>query len=208
MFADPRDSGKTTESSKMNLSPRFEQALHYAVVIHAGQMRKATEVPYVAHLLGVASIALEYGAHEDEAIGALLHDAAEDAGGRGRLDDIRQRFGDAVAQIVEGCTDTFELPKPEWRKRKDDYVAHVELASASVRLVSAADKLHNARATLRDYRRLGEALWARFHGGKEGTLWYYSALVKAFRQAGTNELVEDLARVVGEIEKLAAQGWP
>jgi GTP pyrophosphokinase len=190
----------------MNLSPRFEQALHYAVVIHAWQSRKGTEVPYIAHLLGVASIALEYGANEDEAIGALLHDAAEDAGGRGRLEDIRQRFGDAVAEIVEGCTDTFEVPKPEWRKRKEGYIAHVEHASASVRLVSAADKLHNARAILRDCRTRGEALWSRFNGGKEGTLWYYRELVKAFRKAGTNELVEELGRVVGEVETLAREG--
>ena len=185
----------------MNLSSRFEQALQYAFVVHAGQMRKASDVPYIAHLLGVASIALEYGANEDEAIGALLHDAAEDAGGRGRLEDIRLRFGDAVAAIVEGCTDTFETPKPEWRRRKEDYIAHLAKTSAAVRLVSAADKLHNARAILSDYRRVGEALWPRFNGGRNGTLWYYRALVTAFRAAGTNELVEELGRVVGEIEE-------
>src|SRR5262249_43734156 len=162
------------------------------VVAHSGQMRKASGIPYIAHLLGVASIALEYGANEDEAIGALLHDAAEDAGGRGRLEDIRLRFGDAVAAIVEGWTHTVQTPKPEWRKRKEDYIAHVAMASPSVRLVSAADKLHNARAILRDYRRIGEELWPRFNGGREGTLWYYRELVKAFRQAGTNELVEEL----------------
>ena len=164
----------------MHLSPRFEQALHYAVLIHAGQIRKGTEIPYLAHLLGVASIALEYGANEEEAIGALLHDAGEDAGGRGRIEDIRQRFGDAVANIVEGCTDTDVVPKPAWRKRKEDYIAHVHSASASVRLVSASDKLHNARAILRDYRVHGEELWGRFTGGKEGTLWYYRSLVNAF----------------------------
>src|SRR3974390_3192265 len=125
----------------MNLSPRFELALQYAAVIHAGQVRKGSGVPYIAHLLGVASIALEYEANEDEAIGALLHDAAEDAGGRGRLEDIRLRVGERVAEIVEGCTDTFETPKPVWRKRKEDYVAHIPKASAAVRLVSAADKL-------------------------------------------------------------------
>jgi len=189
---------------KMNLNSRFEEALQYAVVAHAGQMRKGSGVPYIAHLLGVASIALEYGANEDEAIGALLHDAAEDAGGRGRLEDIRQKFGDAVAAIVEGCTDTFETPKPEWRKRKEDYIAHIATASPSVRLVSAADKLHNARAILRDYRRVGEALWPRFNGGRDGTLWYYRALVTAFRAAGTNELMEELGRVVGEVEGAAA----
>lgn len=187
----------------MNLSPRFDRALHYAVLIHAGQLRKGTEIPYLSYPLGVASIALEYGANEDEAIRALLHDAGEDAGGRGRIEDIRQRFGDAVADIVEGCTDSDVAPKPEWRKRKQEYIAHLPGASHSVRLVSAADKLHNARSILRDYRVHGEDLWRRFNGGKDGTLWYYRSLVKAFSRGGRNELVEELDRVVAEIERLS-----
>lgn len=189
----------------MNLSPRFEQALHYAVLIHAGQLRKGTEIPYVSHLLAVASIALEYGANEDEAIGALLHDAGEDAGGRGRIDDIRQRFGEAVADVVDGCTDTDVVPKPAWRKRKEDYITHIRYASDSVRLVSASDKLHNARAILRDYRVHGEKLWDRFTGGKDGTLWYYRSLVEAFSKAEKNELVEELKRVVSEIEAMSRE---
>jgi GTP pyrophosphokinase len=188
----------------MNLSPRFDQALNYAVLIHAGQVRKGTEIPYLAHLLGVASIALEYGATEEEAIGALLHDAAEDAGGRGRIEDIRQQFGNAIAEIVDGCTDADVLPKPEWRERKETYISQVSTASASVRLVSAADKLHNARAILRDYRAHGEELWQRFNGAKEGTLWYYRSMVNAFFNAERNELVEELDRVVSEIEKLSS----
>lgn len=187
----------------MHLSQRFEEALRYAAVIHAGQMRKGTGIPYLSHLLAVAAIALEHGATEDEAIGALLHDAGEDAGGEGRIADIRLRFGDAVAGIVQGCTDTVANPKPEWRPRKEAYIAHVPQASASVRLVSAADKLHNARSILRDYRRLGEALWPRFNGGKDGTLWYYRSLVAAFRQAGDSELIDELDRTVAEIERLS-----
>ena len=109
----------------MNLSPTFEQALHYATLIHAGQCRKGTEIPYIAHLLGVVSVALEHGANEDEAIGALLHDAGEDAGGDGRIEDVRHRFGNAVADIVQGCTDAVTIPKPPYRKRKEDYIAHV-----------------------------------------------------------------------------------
>ncbi len=140
----------------MNLSPRFESALSYAAVIHAHQQRKGTGIPYLAHLLAVTSIALEHGATEDEAIAALLHDAGEDAGGRGRIEDIRQRFGDAVADIVQGCTDTEVTPKPPWRKRKEDYIAHLADASPSTLLVSAADKLHNARAILSDLRVHGE----------------------------------------------------
>jgi (p)ppGpp synthase/HD superfamily hydrolase len=187
----------------VHLSPRFDQALQYAVLIHAGQCRTGTEIPYLSHLLGVASIALEYGANEDEVIGALLHDAAEDAGGRGRIADIRHRFGDAVADIVAGCTDADVLPKPAWRKRKEDYIAHLPTASPSVRLVSAADKLHNARAILRDYRVHREDLWKRFHGGKDGTLWYYRSLVDGFSKTERNELIEELDRVVSEIERIS-----
>jgi len=187
----------------MHLSPQFEQALHYAVVIHAGQIRKGTDIPYLAHLLGVASIALEYGGSEVEALAALLHDAGEDAGGIGRIEDIRQRFGNAVADIVQGCTDTVVVPKPEWRKRKEEYIAHLPDATSAVRLVSASDKLHNARAILRDYRVHGDHLWLRFTGGKHGTLWYYRELVGAFDKADRNELVSELDRVVTEIETLS-----
>jgi (p)ppGpp synthase/HD superfamily hydrolase len=121
--------------------------------------------------------------------------------------DIRHRFGDAVADIVQGCTDAVTIPKPPWQKRKEVYIAHVPKASASVRLVSASDKFHNARAILRDFRRLGDALWSRFNGGKTGTLWYYRSLVTAFRQGGNNELIEELDCVVTEIEQLAAKPW-
>src|ERR1035437_241253 len=151
----------------MKLSPRFEQALVYATVVHAHQERKGSGIPYIAHLLGVCSLVLEHGGDEDAAIGALLHDAGEDAGGQGRLDDIRLRFGEGVAGIVQGCTDTLETPKPPWKKRKEQYIAHVEYAAPSVRLVSAADKVHNARAILADVRAKGEAAFAIFKGGKD-----------------------------------------
>ncbi|MDZ4847770.1 MAG: HD domain-containing protein [Pirellulaceae bacterium] len=186
----------------MNLSSRFDEALHYAVLIHAGQKRKGTEIPYIAHLLGVVSIALEYGANEDEAIGALLHDAGEDAGGDGRIEDIRLRFGNAVADIVQGCTDAVIIPKPPWQKRKEDYIAHVATVSPSVVLVSASDKLHNARAILSDYRDLGDALWTRFNGGKDGTLWYYRSLIAAFRMVHNSRLIDELDRVVAELDRL------
>ena len=191
----------------MILTSKFDQALHYAALIHAHQKRKDTEIPYLAHLLGVASIALEHGANEDEAIGALLHDAGEDAGGDGRIEDIRHRFGDAVADMVQGCTDAVTIPKPPWQKRKEDYIAHVPKASASVRLVSASDKLHNARAILRDFRRLDDALWARFTGGKEGTLWYYRQLAVIFLEAAAAHpritgLACQLDLTVAALEKL------
>ncbi len=189
----------------MQLTSRFEEALTYAVRLHAAQDRKGTKIPYVAHLLSVASIALTHGGNEDEAIAALLHDAVEDQGGAATLEEIRKRFGDEVAAIVDGCTDTDVVPKPPWRARKEAYIAHIHKASPSVRLVSASDKLDNARAVLGDYRIVGEALWARFKGGREGTLWYYGELVKAFREAGGSPLVDELDRVVTEIHRLAAK---
>jgi (p)ppGpp synthase/HD superfamily hydrolase len=186
----------------MHLSSRFEDALLYAAQKHATQIRKGSGVPYVAHLIGTASIALEYGANEDEAIAALLHDAIEDQGGAQTREEIRSRFGDTVTAIVVGCTDADTIPKPPWRQRKEAYIAHLASASPSVRLVSASDKLHNARSILKDYRELGESLWGRFTGGREGSLWYYRELVKAFQQAGNNPLIEELDRVVHEIESL------
>jgi len=188
------------------LGHRFEEALPYAAQLHRDQVRKGTGVPYVSHLLAVAGIVLEHGGNEDEAIAALLHDAVEDQGGAPTLHAIRQRFGDTVAAIVEGCTDTDEMPKPPWRPRKEAYIAHVASASPSVRLVSAADKLHNARTILADYRRHGDAVWDRFSGGKDGTLWYYRALVEAYRPHGVTPLVGELERVVGELERLAGRG--
>jgi (p)ppGpp synthase/HD superfamily hydrolase len=191
-------------------SARFHQALVYAAELHATQVRKGTSVPYIAHLLAVAAIALEAGASEDEAIAALLHDAFEDQGGAEVREAIRSRFGDAVVGIIDGCTDAEIIPKPPWRERKVAYVAHLPHASPSVRLVSAADKLHNARAILHDYRILGAALWSRFNGGEEGTLWYYRALVTAFREAEPEPrvdfIVAELDRTLQELETLAARG--
>lgn len=186
----------------MMLSHRFTEALIYASELHATQVRKGSGVPYIAHLLGVASIALEYGANEDEAIAALLHDAIEDQGGNATREEIRRRFGDIVTEIVDGCTDADITPKPPWRQRKEDYIAHLPTASASVRLVSAADKLYNAATILKDYRILGDSIWSRFKGGKEGSLWYYRALVVAFRQGESTPLVDELERVVSELENL------
>ena len=134
---------------------------------------------------------------------ALLHDAVEDQGGAATREEIRRRFGDRVVAIVDGCTDSDVTPKPPWKERKQAYLAHISAASPSVQLISASDKLDNARAILADYRSLGESLWTRFHGGRDGTLWYYRSLVEAFRKAGSNALVEELDRVVRQIEDLA-----
>lgn len=187
----------------MTFSQHFSEALTFAAELHATQCRKGTEIPYIAHLLGVASIAMEHGATEDEAIAALLHDAVEDHGPQQRP-EIERRFGPAVLAIVEGCTDTDQVPKPPWKARKEAYIAHVRAAPASVALVSASDKLHNARAILQDYRLLGESLWKRFNGGKEGTLWYYRELIKAFRGNAPQALVGELDRVVSDMAELAS----
>jgi len=186
----------------MILSQRFTDALTFATQLHANQIRKGSGVPYLAHLLGVASIALEYGANEDEAIAALLHDAIEDQGGAATREEIRHRFGDTVTDIVDGCTDADTIPKPPWRQRKEAYIASIPTASTSVRLVSASDKLHNARSILHDYRRLGDNLWECFHGGKDGTLWYYRSVLEAFLSTESTPLVEELERVVDELESL------
>lgn len=187
----------------MPYTEKFEEALVYAAQLHRDQVRKGTGVPYVTHLLAVAAIVGENGGTEDEVVAALLHDAPEDAGGEARLAEIQARFGNPVADIVAGCTDTYEDPKPPWRARKEAYLVHLAGALDPVRLVSAADKLHNARSILADYRAFGEDLWGRFNGGRDGTLWYYRAVADTLQEAGNSPLVAELDRVVAELERLA-----
>ena len=182
----------------MTYGEKLEHALLYASRLHRNQVRKGTSTPYITHLLAVASIVGENGGTEDEVVAALLHDAPEDQGGEATLRDIRLRFGDEVAEIVDGCTDTYQDPKPPWRERKERYLAHLANAPDSVRLVSSADKLHNARSVLSDYRLVGEDLWTRFNGRKEGTLWYYRAIVDTLPDE--NPIIEELDRVVTELE--------
>jgi (p)ppGpp synthase/HD superfamily hydrolase len=192
-------------SSTSLLGPRFEQALVYAAMLHAGQVRKSTPIPYVSHVLAVSAIALEHGANEDEAIAALLHDAVEDCGGKPRLLDIRHRFGATVADIVAGCTDADVTPKPPWEERKRQYIEHVKTASPSVLLVSCSDKVHNARSIVADLR-AGVDVFALFKGGKDGTLWYYRSLLEIFQQRNVPpRLVAELARSVSEMQSLAGE---
>jgi (p)ppGpp synthase/HD superfamily hydrolase len=191
------------KSKTVTLGPRFEEGLLFAKGKHDGQTRKATAVPYIAHLLSVASLVLEAGGDEDLAIAALLHDVVEDCGGAPMLEEVRRRFGERVAHVVQGCTDTDLDPKPPWRQRKEDYLTHLQTADADIRLVSAADKLHNARSILADYREFGESVWERFQGKRDGTLWYYRSLVDEFRKRDLNSLVNQLERVVGDLEAVA-----
>ena len=204
----------TLESSTAVLGPRFAGALSYAATLHATQLRKGTKTPYISHLLAVAALAIEYGANEDEAIAALLHDSIEDQGGAEIRRRITALFGQAVADIVEGCTDTDEMPKPPWRERKERYIAHVAQTSPSVRLVSMCDKLHNARSLIMDLRGKRADLWSRFSAGRDETCWYYRQLVNVFRDAlkqdppsslRMNELLEELTHTVGLLERESAQ---
>jgi GTP pyrophosphokinase len=186
------------------LGPRLQRAFRYAAEKHAGQTRKQTAVPYLSHLMAVASLVLEAGGDEDLAIAALLHDVVEDCGGTPILRDVEKKFGPRVAKVVEGCTDTVLDPKPPWRQRKEDYLRELKDADSDTRLVSAADKLHNVRSILTDYRHQGETIWSRFNGKKEGTLWYYRALRAEFQRT-PNRLTDELEIAVAELEQLGAE---
>jgi (p)ppGpp synthase/HD superfamily hydrolase len=194
---------RTSVSRRPPLGRRFEQALRYANRLHATQEKKGTGVPYMAHLLGVASIVLSHGGDEDLAIAALLHDGPEDQGGLAILKEIELIFGKRVADVVDACTDTYDDPKPEWLARKQNYIAGVRHKSADARLVVAADKLHNGRQVLEDHRQLGDVVFDRFKGKKDGTLWYYRRLVNELRQADSAPILDELERVVSELEHAA-----
>ncbi|AFZ37513.1 metal dependent phosphohydrolase [Stanieria cyanosphaera PCC 7437] len=184
------------------LSNRFEQALVYATRLHAQQVRKGSGVPYISHLLSVAALVIEDGGDEDEAIAALLHDAIEDQGGDKTRQEIREKFGETVVNIVNACTDAEVIPKPPWQARKQNYIEKMRHASPQVRRVSMADKLHNARSILADWHRGENDIWSRFTGGREGTLWYYRSLIEVNRQAGSNFLTEECGRVVKQLEQI------
>ena len=200
-----RTSRRKTPSTKkaVRLGPRFLRAFDFAAEKHAGQRRKASTIPYVAHLIGVASLVLEAGGDEDLAIAALLHDVVEDCGGAPMLKEVRWRFGKRVAKIVDECTDADTYPKPPWRERKEKYLRRLKKADADTRLVSAADKLNNVRSILSDYRASGESIWARFNGGRTGTLWYYRVLLDAFLRHKLNRITRDFELAVNELEALA-----
>jgi len=189
---------------RYRLGRRFDDALGHALRLHRKQARKGKNVPYAAHLLGTAGTVLDFGGDEAQAIAALLHDAAEDHGGRKRLEKIRKRFGGAVAVMVEDCTDTFERRKPDWKPRKQAYIASLPVKDARSLLVSAADKLDNARAIVSDLRKDGPATLDRFHG-KRDTVWYFQELVKSFKKLKVGAIAEELEAAVKEMTALAAR---
>jgi (p)ppGpp synthase/HD superfamily hydrolase len=178
------------------LTSRYDEAFRYAHELHRNQRRKDTTIPYISHLMTVSAMVVEHGGNEDQAIGALLHDAAEDQGGADTLEEIRTRFGDAVAAIVSDCTDSWNEPKPEWRSRKEIYLAILPTKPRQSLLVSLADKTHNAEAILFDYRVMGDAIWDRFNGGAAGTRWYYQSLANIFAEVMPGRLSDRLSRAV------------
>jgi len=197
------------EKLEKPLSKRFDRALRFASRLHANQPRKGTQIPYFAHLMAVASIAMEAGANEDEAIAALLHDAPEDQGGKKTLNKIRRRFGSRVAAIVEHCSDTFETPKPPWLDRKRIYVDGLKSADAGMLLVSIADKVHNAQATLRDLRIVGPEVFDRFSASPAQTMQNYRNLLAAYESGPADDrresLVAELRRTLDSIDAIISQ---
>ncbi len=193
------------KGDKPLLSVRFQDALVYASRLHAAQVRKGTRIPYVSHLLGVASLVLEAGGDEDQAIAALLHDAIEDQPRGGKTTkEIHRKFGSRVLEIVVACTDATSHPKRPWMERKREYVARARTHSPEARLVSVADKLHNTRAILADYRQIGDRVWDRFSASRDEVLWYYRSLADVYSEAGDAAgLLGELKVVVEELERTA-----
>ena len=194
------------------LSDRFTRAVDYARHLHIEQ-RKGTRIPYMAHLLGVAALVMGETGHvdfpvtEEMIIAALLHDAAEDHGGKPRLQDIEHNFGADVARMVEGLSDTLVADsshKEPWPERKQGYLERLRGEPADVKLISAADKLYNARSILDDYRKIGAEVWKRFKRGRDQQLWYFDELIEVFKASGTNRIVEELKRVVTELKEISA----
>lgn len=186
------------------LSDRYKQALDLAFDLHREQSRKGSqEIPYFAHLMSVSALVLENGGSEDQAIAALLHDAVEDQGGYETLKKIEGEFGKEVAQIVDGCTDSYKKPKLDWDLRKKTYLEKLKTESDDVKLVALADKVHNARAILCDLQEEGDSIWLRFNGGKARTVKYYQSLANIFDESPFPYLKKELRHLVEEMITIA-----
>ena len=197
---------------QLHLTDRFTRAVDYARILHI-ERRKGTSIPSIAHVLGVASLVMgeagrvPFPITEDMAIAALLHDAVEDHGGEPRLEDIRRNFGDNVARMVEGLSDSLEESpdsKRPWEERKAAYVEKLRHEPADIQLISAADKLYNARAILDEHRFIGAEVWRRFKRGRKHQIGYFDQLLSVFKSAGTNRIVDEFERVVAELKTQSA----
>jgi (p)ppGpp synthase/HD superfamily hydrolase len=182
------------------ITQRFLGALTLALDLHRLQLRKGTTIPYASHLLAVTALVLEHGGNEDQAIAAALHDAVEDQGGQPTLDRIWSQFGPQVARLIQSLTDADTTPKPPWRERKERYVARLATAPEEALLVDLACKVHNARTIVRDVKREGAKAWERTGGGRDGSRWYYRALLRAMQARTSGALVEEFAGLVQELE--------
>jgi len=209
-MAKKTETGELWQTKQLHLSSRFSSAVDYARILHI-ERRKGTDIPYMAHLLGVAAQVMGEAGHadvtEDMVIAALLHDAAEDHGGQLRLDDIEHNFGSDVAQMVESLSDSLaedSSKKAPWRERKENYLKRLRREQPDVLLISAADKLYNARSILDDYRKIGPEVWKRFKRGRKHQLWYFRELLKVFKAAGKNRIVAELERVTDKLERISA----
>jgi (p)ppGpp synthase/HD superfamily hydrolase len=200
------------QQQELHLTQHFSDAVDYVRKIHVG-CRKQTKVPYLAHLLGVASLVmgengyLDFPVTEDIVIAALLHDAVEDEGGWTRLRDIETNFGANVARMVAGCSDSFvdrEQEKPSWESRKKEYLERLQNEPADTLLISAADKLYNARTILDDYRTVGPEVWKRFKRSRDQQLWYLRECLKTFRQRGPKRITDELDRVAADLERVTS----
>ena len=208
----PADPLPENSKEHLHLTDRFTRAVDYARTLHI-ERRKGTDIPYMAHLLGVASLVMgesgrvDFPVTEDMVIAALLHDTVEDHGGATRLNDVALNFGSNVARMVEGLSDTLaedSTRKEKWEDRKRKYIDRLRDEPADVQLISAADKLYNAQSILTDYRRIGPEIWRRFRRGRNEQLWYFDELLKVFKKSGTNEIVDELDRVVTELKRFSA----
>jgi (p)ppGpp synthase/HD superfamily hydrolase len=199
----------TEQHPDLLLTARFTVAVDYARRVHT-EFRKGTRIPYMSHLLGVASLVLsETGGKvpvtEDMVIAALLHDAAEDHGGQPRLDDVEKEFGPNVARMVEGLSDTLAADhdqKEGWEERKEAYLARLKTEPLDVLVISVADKLYNSRAILDDLRDplVGSKVWERFKRGPEKQLWYFHSLLDIFQARLNSRLVGEFGRVVADLD--------
>jgi (p)ppGpp synthase/HD superfamily hydrolase len=204
------------KSQQLHLTDRFTRAVDYARILHI-ERRKATSIPFMAHLMGVAALVMgesgyvPFAVTENMVIAALLHDAVEDHGGSTRLEDIQCNFGPEVAHLVDGLSDSFEedsSAKGTWEDRKRAYLNRLPGETPETQLISAADKLYNARTILDEHRAMGSRVWDRFKRGRDQQMWYFHELLKVFKSAGTNRIVDELERVVNELDRDSAGDHP
>ncbi len=192
----------------MPYSERFDEALVFAHQLHRNQVRKGTTIPYITHLLAVASLVGEHGGDEDQVIAALLHDAIEDQGGERTARAIEQRFGTRVASMVRACSDSFETPKAPWRIRKETFLKRLPTVPEEALIIVLADKVHNARSIVANLEISGQAVWGLFRGARDGTLWYYRAASDILSRRMPSHLAAELGRLVVRMQELAAEGEP